>query len=192
MTVAIIALIATMVLPKINNRNNELRSMVRKISVISRDLRSRAKLNNATYRLVINMGEEGEKNPRHEIWVESATGEVLNNYDPENPPTPRDQAEDKKEEGAPAPAFMPDPKVMKKPEVLPSQLIFESVEIGTLDEPITSGIVYIHYLPSGFADEAAIHLKSGEKLKWTLAIDPLTGRVDIINEFRNLEDLRAK
>lgn len=193
-TVALIALISALVIPKISNRNNDMRSMVRKIAVLNRDLKSRAKLNNATYRLVINMGEgDGGDNTtaHHEFWVERAQGEVLNNYDPKNPPKLQTEEDEKKEEAS-VELFTPDLKVMKQPEALPGTLQFESVELGSQDEPITSGLVYIHYLPTGYADEAAIHLKVGEKLKWTLAIEPLTGRLDIIDEYRSLEDLRAK
>lgn len=191
-TVSIIAAIVTLVLPKISNRNNEMRAIVRRIAVLSRDLKARAKLNNATYRLAINMSEEDRK-PKHEFWVERATGQVLNEYDPENPPSLPNADKEKKDKDETSPSlFSPDTRVMKKPEILPEELLFESVELGNLDEAITSGIVYIHYLPTGYADEAAIHLKLGEKLKWTLAIDPLTGRVDVLDHFRALEELRAK
>jgi hypothetical protein len=182
-----------MALPRLNNKNNELRATVRKLAVLSRELKAHAKLQNATYRLVINMVEEDRK-PKHQYWVERAAGEILNDYDPKDPPKLPDPNkeltdEEKKE---PPPPFAPDTRLMKKPETLPDGLLFESVELGSIEGPVSSGLVYIHYLPSGFADEAAIHLKQGDKLKWTLAIDPITGRVDIIDEFRSLKDLRAK
>lgn len=197
-TVAIIAAVVTMALPRLGGRSNEIRATVRKLAVLSRDLRSRAKLNNATYRLVINMQETEDtakaEDRKYTYWVERAQGEILNNYDPENPPQLEDKNkdEDTGDEKPPPPPFVPDPKVMKKPEELPGDLIFESVELATVDEPITSGLVYIHYLPTGFVDEAAIHLKRGDKIAWTLAIEPLTGRMDIIDENRKLEDLRSK
>ncbi len=194
-TVAIIAAIVTMALPRLGSRSNEIRSTVRKLSTLSRELRSRAKLNNTTYRLVINM-EDAEKTAdasrrTYTYWVEKAHGEVLNDYDPENPPS-LDPEENDDEEAKKQPLFSPDTQIMKKPEELPGELIFESVELATLDEPVTTGIVYIHYLPTGFVDEAAIHLRRGDKIAWTLAIEPLTGRMDVIDEYRALEDLRAK
>ncbi len=201
-TVTIIAAVVTMVLPRIGGRSNEVRATVRKLAVLSRDLRSRAKLNNATYRLVIALsdeeGEEADKKKKQTYWVERAQGEVLNNYDPKDPPKLQSKEDKEKEnerdadDKSPPPPFAPDPQVMKKPDELPADLMFESVELVNVKEPITTGIVYIHFLPNGYTDEAAIHLKRGEKVAWTLAIDPLTGRMDILDEFRKLEDLRAK
>lgn len=184
-----------MALPRLGGRSNEIKSAVRKLAVLSRDLRSRAKLNNATYRLVIDMGDDestdgNDGKIKTTLWVERAQGEILNDYDPKNPPKlPKKENED---EDAPAPIFSPDSKVLKKPLELPAGLIVESVELAIDKDPITSGRVYIHYLPTGFVDEAAIHLKNGKTIFWTLAIEPLTGRMDIINENRRLEDLQAK
>lgn len=189
-TVGIISAIVVVALPKLNRKSTELRSTVRKMGILSRELRTKAKLQNATYRLVISMSEEDRK-PVHQFWVEKGSGQILNDYDPKNPPQLPDPNKEP-DEKTPPPAFSPDPKIMKTPETLPDGLIFESIEIASADQPITSGIVYIHYLPTGFADEAAIHLASGEKIKWTLAIHPLTGRLEIIDEFVALEDLRAK
>jgi prepilin-type N-terminal cleavage/methylation domain-containing protein len=190
-TVSIIAAVVTLAIPRLNNKNTELRATVRKLAVLSRELKNRAKLQNATYRLVINMAVEG-KEPVHQYWVERAQGQILNDYDPENPPTLPDPADAEKNKEEPPPAFTLDVKVLKEPQKLPSGLLFESVELASAEEPITSGLVYIHYLPSGYADEAAIHLKQGEKIRWTLAVQPLTGRVDIIDSFRSLEDLNSK
>jgi len=188
--VAIIASIVTLVLPRLNSRSNEIRATVRKIAILSRELKNLAKLQNATYRLVIHMGEEDGK-PKHEFWVERGQGAILNDYDPKKPPTLPDPTKEKPED-EPPPAFTRDTKVLKKPEALPNELIFESVELASVDKPITEGLVYIHYLPTGFADEAVIHLKQGEKINWSLAIQPLTGRIDIIDENRSLRDLRSQ
>ncbi|OFZ12796.1 MAG: hypothetical protein A2Z20_07080 [Bdellovibrionales bacterium RBG_16_40_8] len=195
-TVAIVAAVVALVLPKFNNRNNEMRSVVRKFMSLSRELRAHARLSGATYRLVIKMPEEGnnkkeEDNEKYEFWVEKAQGQVLNNYDPKNPPKLSDPKAEKKDDEPTSP-FSPDTRIIKKPEVLPGGLQFESVELANIDRPIIRGIVYVHYFPTGFTDEAAIHLQYGEKLRWTIAIESLTGHVEVIDEFRNLEDLRAK
>lgn len=198
-TVAIIAAIVAMAFPRLGGRNSEIKSTVRKLAILSRDLRSRAKLNNATYRLVIDMGDsESASTNNNKIkttyWVERAQGEVLNDYDPKNPPKlpSKDETKEKKEDEELPSLFSPDPKIFKKPQELPPGLIIESVELVSAEDPITSGLVYIYYLPTGFVDEAAIHLKHGEKIAWTLATEPLTGRMDIVNENRKLEDLKSK
>ena len=189
-TIAIISAIVALVLPKFSNRNNEMRAAVRKFMTLSRELRAHSKLSGATYRLVISMSDEDRK-PKHEFWVEKAQGQILNNYDPKNPPQLPDPKAEKKEGESSSP-FSPDTRIMKKPETLPGGLQFESVELTTTDQEIKSGLVYIHYLPTGFTDEAAIHLKYGEKLKWTIFVEPLTGHVEVVDEYRSLEDLRPK
>jgi len=128
-----------------------------------------------------------------EFWVERAQGQVLTDYDVKNPPKLPDPTEkEKKDEKAPPSQFTLDTKILKAPVAMPTGLIFERVELASSDDPITEGLVYIHYLPTGYADEAVIHLKQGEKIHWTLAIQPLTGRIDIIDEDRSLEDLNSK
>ena len=170
-----------------------MKSAVRKLSTLSRNIQAQARLQNATYRLVIFIpNSEENKGVAHQYWVEKSAGTVLNSYDPDKPPPlPNSDEEKEQQEENPSP-FAADTKIMKKPEALPNELMFESVELKGVDEPITEGLVYIHYLPSGFSDEAAIHLKNGEKLKWTLALDSLTGRMDLIDEFVALEDIRPK
>ncbi len=190
-TVGIIAAIVTFALPRLNQKNTELRAIVRKVAVLSRELRAKAKLQNATYRLAIDLGEQGAMKPQQSFWVEKAQGQILNNYDPKNPPKLLDPEKKPDEDASPSP-FTPDTKIMKKPEILDEEIVFSSVELSTVDEPIENGIVYIHYFPTGFADEAALHIQISKKLNWTLAIQPLTGKVDILDKFIALEDLRPQ
>ncbi len=208
----IIAFIAGIALPRISNRNNDLRAAVRRFTTLSRQLRQLAQLQNATYRLVIDMedgsgftsdkapadatgtaGKESANESKRVVtyWVERGPGSLVSSYDAKNPPK-LPKPGDKKDEDAPADAFAQDTTVLKSKKVLDKGLDIESVELGRIDEPVTSGIIYIHYLPSGFVDEAVIHLKASEKLQWTLATEPLTGRMDIIPENRSLKDLRSR
>lgn len=189
-TIAILAAIAVIAIPKLGGHNNEMKAFVRKISVLGRDLRARAKLQNATYRMVFHLFEE-KSQPHAELWIEKSQGEVLNNFDPKNPPKLPDP-NDKEDETAPKSPFAMDSSILQKPIQLPPFLQIESIELGGVDDPVSEGLVYIHFLPSGFADEAAIHLKFNEKIKWTLAVNQLTGQIEIIDEFIKLEDLKAK
>jgi len=194
-TIALIAFMVTIALPKISNKNNEIKATVRKLASMTRELRSRAKLQNATYRLVIDMAEE-DGHPRHTYYVEKGAGNIVNNYDPKSPPKnlaeQESEAKKAKEHGdeLPPPDFVPDAHFSKGPVDLPKGLEFESVELNNLDAPVTTGVVYIHFLPSGFSDEAAIHLKQGEKAHWTLYTQPFTGRMEIMDKFMALKDLR--
>ncbi|HXE42083.1 MAG TPA: hypothetical protein VN516_03575, partial [Candidatus Baltobacteraceae bacterium] len=125
------------------------------------------------------------------------SGNILNDYDPESPPkNPAEQEQAQKrakehDEKLPPPQFVIDQAITRKPVVLPGGLALKSVELSNLDEPVTKGVVYIHFLPSGFADEAAIHLELG-KNKWTLVTQPFTGRMVILPENKSLKDLQEK
>lgn len=192
LVMALLAFIATLAIPKLGGQKAQVQSMVRKIGITARQLKYSAKLNNATYRLVIQLvpnpddnrsNEEGLKN---KFWVEKAPGSVLTSNDEE-----AEEIDSEDENAPPDPnGFIPDQKIMKKPEELPSGMIFQRVELASQDEPITEGIVYIYFLPEGYVNESAIHLEYSKKQHWTIAIHPLTGRADVFPEDVSLDTLR--
>ena len=192
--ITIVAFVVAIVLPKINNNDNKTKAIIRKLSTLSRELRFRAKLQNATYRLVFDMETDGDDHPVDSYWVEKASGNVLNDYNPKSPPkNPAKLAQERKDakkqdKKLPPPRFTMDTSIMRKPIVFPSKLVLKSVELSTLDNPVTKGVVYIHFLPSGFADEAAVHIQL-EKNKWTLVTQPFTGQMVILPENKSLKDL---
>src|SRR5262245_35818370 len=58
--VAIIAGVAVLAMPYMNNRSPGTKRFLREFTVLSRELHTRAKLNGVIYRLVIDMGEQGD------------------------------------------------------------------------------------------------------------------------------------
>ena len=74
-TIAIMAFVVAMVLPKINNKNNDLRATVRRFTVLNRELRNRAQLQNATYRIAIDM-ETDEATGRRVVLYWSSAGQA--------------------------------------------------------------------------------------------------------------------
>ena len=195
--ITIIAAIVTLAVPKLFKRGTEVRTVVRRIGVINRELKNRAKLMGATYRLALRMrntdSPSNGREPRIDsFWVEKAPGQILNDYDPEKPPVLADELDEDERKKLPPQVFQIETAITKKPEELPEGMIFDRVELSSLKEPVTDGIVYVHYLPSGYADEAAIHINYDNALKWTLAIQPLTGRIDILNEDIPLKELQGK
>ena len=186
--VTIIAAISALVFPRLGGRTHEIQGTVRKLAVVSRDLRNNSKLFNATYRLVIEMNDpDGREERPHRYWVERAEGSVIRSDRDIN----LEEREDT-EDPTNAPRFSRDERIMRRVESLPRGMVFESVEIASLNEPITSGIAYIYYRPEGFTEEAVIHIRHGERLNWTVAIHPLTGKADILGERRTLSDLRQQ
>ena len=90
--------------------------------------------------------------------------------------------------------FVTDSRVVKDPPaLLPDGLYFESIEIG--GDPIvkvSEGRVYIYFFPQGYVQESAIHLTNRDTLNWTLVIQGLTGRVNIFDKYRSLEDFKSE
>ena len=187
LVIAIIATVVAFAIPRINTGQSELKSAVRRIGVASREAKRMAKLYNSTYRMVIEMPstevlKESEETPK--FWVESAPGSILVGEALENPPEENDDDKDNVKQFALA------SKITKEPYELPEGLFFKSVEFSATDNAVEEGRAYIYYLPEGLVTEAAIHIHFEESLKWTLAIHPLTGKVDIFDKDISLDEIR--
>ena len=186
---SIVAGATALLLTRIDNTNNRLKAAVRKIGTLSRDIRYRAKLHNVTYRLVIDMHSGSESEKPHEYWVERGAKYLLSSYNHSPYEEDKDLDEELDEKQAPPPDFEMDTSLTPKKKTLPRGLIFAGVEVASLTEKITSGTIYIHYLPEGLVDESAIHIKYSEDIQWTLSIHPLTGKVDILNQPMSLKEI---
>ena len=80
---------------------------------------------------------------------------------------------------------------MVKPFTLPAPLKFKSVEFAQKTAAQNEGRIYIHFFPQGLIEEAAIHLTAGQKLNWTVAYHPVTGKATVISREISLKDLRS-
>ncbi|MCB0391843.1 MAG: prepilin-type N-terminal cleavage/methylation domain-containing protein [Bdellovibrionales bacterium] len=186
--VAILAALAAMVIPRIGNRNNEIKSEVRQLATLTRQVRSSAKLQNATFRLVLDLGEPGSEN-KHQYWLEKSTNEfLLTENREENYIKSLEDKEEEEEVGTPQ-AFQQDKSILRGPHELPSGMFIESVELSGFEKDLRAGKIFIHFFPSGRVEEAAIHLKLEEN-QWTLAIHPLTGKTDIASQYVSLKDIK--
>ena len=176
--IAIVAVVAGMSLSSINTTGNQMKRSVRELSAISQKLYHLARLNQKTYRIVLDFGERDQE---HRYWVESSTS--VNTIAKEEP-------ELKANEDPPVSPFSTDTKVLKKPKTLPSPLIFSDIELGSRDATVKSGVAYIHYLPQGLVEEAVIHLTDSKNISWTIAIHPLTGETNLYTKRVELKELR--
>jgi len=178
----LLASLAGLVAPRlIAALGNPLKNEAAKIGELTRRLHYSAKMRQKTYRLAISLTD-------NTYWVEvGAGGVLLDGPDATPPPKPRN----KEEEAALAQAnpFQPDTSYLKKPRKLPLTGKFESVEIGVKNPPIRDGIAYIIFFASGLGSQAAIHMSDGKKANWTIAVQPLTGRVKIETRDVPLKDL---
>ena len=177
---AIIGAATALAITRINTRQNNVKALVRELSSLSRELHAFARLSQKTYRLALDLQEERP----HRFWVESsslpgANVEVV------------DQSYDDREKPKPT-SFSIDKTVLKEAVELPSPLKFEDVELASRDKMFRSGTVYIHYLPVGMTEQAAIHITDGDKIRWTLLLDPLTGDLIPQGEYISLKETLPK
>lgn len=188
----IMAAIVTMVIPKISNRNNQMKAAVRHISVLTREARNHAQLFGSTHRIVINM-DQGIKSPKHSYWVEKSSKQALLPSDRKSilelENKPKDRLSD--DEKAQLEPFEPADRLMRNPRELPSDLKFRSVELAGLDQTITQGRAYIYFFPSGLVEESIIQLSSGDQLQWSVLVHPLTGKSDIVTRQVSLKEIQG-
>ena len=80
-------------------------------------------------------------------------------------------------------AEMTDPMVARR--VLPKEISFEDV-VTAQQGKVNEGEAFMQFYPVG-VDKAWIHLKQGER-RWTLVVNPLTGRVKVFNEYVDVDE----
>lgn len=191
--VAIIAGVSMLGMPYITNRNSGNKRFLREFTVLSRELHTHAKLKGVIYRLVIDMGEPGDglQKPVHRYWVEASNGKFIMSEKDEEETAERLKSGDKEKAKDPK-GFTMDTSVLKEPRQLPPDLKFEKVELTRLKNPVTQGRAFIHYLPQGLTDEAAIHIKGDRGQSFTVSIHPLTGKAELIDKTVLLKDMQSQ
>lgn len=172
----IMASVVTFGARRLSGTGTQLRGTMRALSVISKRLHHMARMNRKTYRLVIQLGEE----QKNSYWIESSDKPVAI--------LTEEQEEEENEKLArsdekPASQFQMDNTILKGQTELPNKIFFEDVELAGRNAVITSGRAYIHFLPQGYAEEAAIHLGDRKDIKWTLLIHPLTGNGEVVGRY---------
>lgn len=182
--IALVGMVIAFGVTRLGGKNREVKTAIRRFSVLGKTLHTKAKLLNRTYRIVIDMKAEAD----HSYWVESSTGKVTLLSDDKKEELERlttiqrEQLTKKNE-------FSKDSSMTKAALELPKPLFFKSVEYTQRKDAVTEGQAYIHFFPQGLVEEAAIHITDGEDLNWTLAFHPITGKVDIISQDVPLEEI---
>lgn len=67
-----------------------------------------------------------------------------------------------------------------EPRTLPSD-VKVSVWTRQQREPTEKGLAYLYFFPQGFTERAQVYVRQGENV-WTLRVQPLTGKVDVVGE----------
>ena len=67
-----------------------------------------------------------------------------------------------------------------EPRTLPSD-VRVSVWTRQQREPTEKGLAYLYFFPQGFTERAQVYVRQGDNV-WTLRVQPLTGKVDVVGE----------
>jgi len=177
----LVAALVTLAIPKISPLDR-LRTAVRRLTVITRETQTTARLSSNIYRLVFDMPEDEKK--EHTFWVEAATKKGVALATSNKDDKDKHEGEETSETG-----FGADPKITKKKEALPSGFRFEDIEFSEKDK-ITSGKAYIYFFPQGFVTKAVIHITNKKNLHWTIVINSLTGYGQVLTEYKSIKDIQ--
>lgn len=176
---AILAGMVTIGAPRLLKSQENLKTVARRLMVLTKETRNRARLNNSTYRLAFKIEDKSSS-----YWVERASGAKMIDLQAEEAAL-KDDSKDKK-----PPLFQIDKSLSKKETQLPKEMRISMVETINTKNPIVNGMAYIHYSPEGFVEASVIQISNSKNQVWTLVINPLTGQADIVEEAKSLKDLQ--
>jgi len=67
-----------------------------------------------------------------------------------------------------------------KPSKLRGSTAIRSVRVEGRDHPLTEGMAYVHFFPSGQAERAFVELADGDAV-YTVVVEPFTGRTKVVS-----------
>jgi general secretion pathway protein H len=170
-------LITIVVVPRISPLDR-VRTVVRHLTVMTRQTQTAARLSGSIYRIVFEMPDDEKKS--HSFWVESATQKDISLS------MSNEDDKDKKDgEATSETNFAMDTKISKKKETLPSGFYFEDIQFSE-KQKISQGKAYIYFFPQGFVTKAAIHITNKKQIHWTVILNPLTGYGQVLDTYRSI------
>ena len=175
----IMAAVLVLGLGRIRKNDNNIKTVFREMTVLSKEIRNQARLSQTFFRLMIQIKPDGSK-----YWVEK--GSAIERKDSKAVfRTAEEEAasgDDKKKS-----SFALYKKLTKKEKILPNGIAFKSLEILN-SESLSDGLGAIYYSPEGLVEASIIHL-TDNKNTWSLFINPLTGIIEIADEEISLKDI---
>ncbi len=189
---AIMGAVIALSMPYMSNRNSQTKRFLREFTVLTREIHTRAKLNGSVYRLVIDLQGVDPNVPKSQsYWVEKANGTTVMRADEESMAMERARETDPEKKSDPK-GFEIDKQILRSVREMPSGLTFDKVELARTKTPITSGRAFVHFMPQGLVDEAAIHIKGEKQQAWTISVHPLTGKSEIISKPISLQEIKSQ
>lgn len=182
---AIMGFLIAFGLPKFKDPKSNVKSVVRKMAVLSREVRHNARIKRMTYRMVFRMGGANSAT-KDAYWVENAPANTLIPSQQTMESLAKMSSDEK-----PPEAFQKATNLVKDERDLPKGLYIGSIETQGSPAPITEGLAYIYFTQEGLVEKSMIQITNKDKLTWTLIINPLTGHVDLVEKPMRLKDLQV-
>ncbi len=175
LVLAIIVTVLSYGLPVVSRITGQnINTSARNFISLVRGMRSDAILLNTLYRLSIDL-----ENNTYIVETQN-TQELLQESDLLSKKADPKKRAPKQEE---RPAFSPSDKYFKKPQALPSGVVFNGV-LKEKEGFINEGTVYIYFFPNGLNERAIIYLNSSSATTggFSIIIHPTAGKVDFIKQ----------
>lgn len=172
LVLAIIAMMMAIGLPAIQSVTSQrINSTTRKFTGMVRSVRNDAILLNLIHRLAINFDDQT-------WWIENQKKFSLLE-------DPEDKEKKNKKKGAAEEGdsnFTYTAKYTKEPLKMPAGVVFSGVRTER-DGFVNKGIVYVHFYPNGFSDQAILQLnkEGSEMVFYSMILRPTSGRVELVN-----------
>ena len=88
---------------------------------------------------------------------------------------------------APEPNFGAVDSHLLRPTKLPDTVFFKDLHVEHRQYPVEGGKEFIYFFPNGYVERAIINLRDEEdEVNYSLATNPISGRVSIEPEYRSL------
>lgn len=88
----------------------------------------------------------------------------------------------------PEPEFSQVDSFLLRPTKLPSSVFFKDVQVEHRSAPVEGGRESIYFFPNGYVEKAVINLRDEkDDIHYSIATNPISGRVTIENQQRNLK-----
>ena len=163
LVVFIIVLLFTVISQRTFNRGQKVRAVFDEFIRLNNRLVSVSTLHGKTYRFVFQLDTE----EKDQYWVEKK--HMLSSSKEESQESEVDSN------------FQIDDSFYPEPQDLPSLLDITKIETKDLKQE--KGKVYIYYYPSALAQFAKIYfLRPSNQGKWTLFLDPVTKKLQVLKE----------
>lgn len=186
LVLGIIAMVASIGIPAVGRLTYQrVAGTTRRFVGTLRSVRNDAILLNKIYRLAINFEDQT-------WWVENQNQlGILGNESQAGPVAGTEDIS----KGSPLDSgFSMDKKYSAKPKELPGGVVFDGV-LTERDGFFKSGLAYIHFFPSGYAEQSLVYLnKQGvEGGGYSLYVQPASGKIEVFNRrVINFEDTQRK